>query len=331
VMEANTHRGAEMVRQVLTFARGRDGEHELLDLGRLLREMEKIARQTMPKTIHVSAMVPPDLWPILGNSTQLHQVLLNLCINARDAMPKGGEITLAADNVSLSTAEAETIPKAAPGDYVMLLVSDTGIGIAPEALPRIFEPFFTTKEPGKGTGLGLSTIARIVRNHSGFVSVKSEPGAGTHFEVYFPRAESTPAPSLPQRGSPEPLARGSGELILFIDDDRSVCEMVAPILTEHGYKVLSAANGAEALMLFNRHEAEVSLVFTDSAMPEMDGAATLAAIHARRPNLPVILMSGEIDALKQHPPEGVTAFLQKPFRFEQLLSAIAQASRPEST
>ena len=325
VMEASTHRGAEMVRQVLTFARGRESERELLNVGRLVREMENVVRQTLPKSITVTAMVPSDLWPVLGNSTQLHQVLLNLCVNARDAMPGGGELTLVADNVELSPEEAKGFLEAAPGCYVMLLVSDTGTGIPAEVLPRLFEPFFTTKDPGKGTGLGLSTLARIVRNHGGFVSVKSEVGAGTSFEIYFPRAEAPPPTSA--AAAPAELALGRGELLLFADDDRSVREMVGPTLIEQGYRVLSAANGAEALALLSQHHREVRLLLTDLAMPVMDGAATLEAVRARYPSLPVIVMSGSFDPGTERLPAGVTGFLAKPFPLEQLLTAIADALR----
>jgi PAS domain S-box-containing protein len=319
-MEASTHRGADLVRQVLTFARGSEGDRERFDLARLLREIEAILRQTLPKSITVASIVPKDLWPVLGNPTQLHQVLLNLCVNARDAMPKGGELTLAADNVQLSAAEAQTIPQATPGDYVNLLVSDTGTGIAPDVLPRIFDPFFTTKAPGKGTGLGLSTITRIVRSHGGFLTLKSELGSGTTFEVYLPRAEVALAPA--QATVAVPLAAGGGELVLLVDDDRSVREMVGPTLIDHGYRVLSAADGAEALALFERHAGEVTLVLTDLEMPVMDGPAMLRAVRARCPTLPVIIMSGELDAL-----DGVSthAVLRKPFRLEQLLAAIASA------
>jgi PAS domain S-box-containing protein len=325
VMEANTHRGAEMVRQVLTFARGRDGEREVLNAGRLLREMESIARQTLPRSITVQALVPPDLWPVFGNATQLHQVLLNLCINARDAMPKGGTLTLAADNLELDPTEAQAIPNASPGAYVMVLVSDTGTGIPPEILPRIFDAFFTTKGPGKGTGLGLSTIARIVRNHGGFVSVKTEVGAGTSFEIYLPRAERAPAlAAAPVRPSPK-QALGHGELILFIDDDRSVREMVTPTLLEHGYRVVSAANGPEALALLRRDAKDIRLVMTDLAMPEMDGLELLGILRASHPELPVILMSGTLEPGKDQLPPGARAFLAKPFQLEQLLGAIAGA------
>jgi two-component system, cell cycle sensor histidine kinase and response regulator CckA len=290
--------------------------------------MENILRQTMPKSISVQTMVPSDLWPVLGNATQLHQMLLNLCVNARDAMPKGGKLTLAADNVELTPPEAKDIPESRPGSYVMLLVSDTGTGIPPEVLPRIFEAFFTTKAPGKGTGLGLSTIVRIVRNHGGFVAVKSEVEQGSSFEIYLPRAE--PAPTTPAAGFPElsHIKPGQGELILFVDDDRSVREMVAPTLTEQGYRVLTAANGAEALALLVRYEREVRLVLTDVAMPVMDGLEMTAKLHSRFPELPVILMSGTLDTDRERLPGAAVAFLPKPFRLEQLLAAVADCLAP---
>jgi PAS domain S-box-containing protein len=325
VMETSTHRGADMVRQVLTFARGRDGERELLEMGRLLRDMESILRQTMPKSVTVEALIPSDLWLVQGNATQLHQALLNLCVNARDAMPSGGRLTLAADNVELTAEEARDIPDALPAPYVMLLVSDTGTGIPPDILPNIFEAFFTTKAPGKGTGLGLSTIVRIVRNHGGCITVKSEVGAGTTFELYLPKAEPEPPTRAAKIPEVSALKRGHGELLLFIDDDQSVREMVAPALTEQGYHVLTAANGAEALALLERQERELRLVLTDIAMPIMDGLEVIEKLHARRPDLPFVLISGTFDVEKQRPPPGVIAVLTKPFQLEQLLAVTAEA------
>jgi PAS domain S-box-containing protein len=324
VIETNTHRGADMVRQVLTFARGREGDRELLDVGRILREMEHIARQTMPKTIEVSVLAPPDLWPVVGNPTQLHQILLNLCINARDAMPEGGQLTLAADNVDLSAAEAQSIPNAIPGAYVMMLVSDTGTGIAPEILPRLFEPFFSTKGPGQGTGLGLSTVARIVRNHGGFVSVKSELKVGSTFEIYFPRAETEPAPA--PRPATHQLPRGHGEWILLLEDDRSVRDMVASSLGEYGYCVASASTGAEARTLLREHERDLRLILT---VPSHNGSGALQTICANCPGAPVILMSGEIESPTMSPGEGAVAYLSKPFSLENLLNTVAKALQPK--
>jgi PAS domain S-box-containing protein len=186
-IEAGARRGAAMVGQVLAFARGRDDTRELIDPGTLLRELERILSQSLPSGIRLDILTPPDLWPVLGNATQLQQVLLNLCLNARDAMPHGGDLTVAADNVSLDDGEARDIPGGRPGDHLMVLVADTGAGMSPEVLGRLFEPFFTTKAPDKGTGLGLATSLQIVRGHGGFLHVRSEPGVGTTFELYLPK------------------------------------------------------------------------------------------------------------------------------------------------
>jgi len=318
VMEANTRRGADMVRQVLLFSRGRGGEKELLSLGGLVREMERIVRRTFPKSINVAALVPADLWPVIGNATQLHQVLLNLCVNARDAMPRGGELTLAADNVELVAGEARQIPNGAPGRFVMLIVSDTGSGIAPEILPRIFEPFFTTKPAEQGTGLGLSTLVRIVTQHGGFVNVKSEPGRGTTFEIYVPCATLAPTAEIKRVPTAE-LPRGNGELILVVDDEESVREMVSLGLTAQGYRVITAANSAEAIALFEQRGGEVRLVLLDTNMPVLDGRATIPLLRAQAPTVPIVLMSGEVEAISN---TDTIARLAKPFQLEELLRTI---------
>jgi two-component system, cell cycle sensor histidine kinase and response regulator CckA len=318
VMEENTHRGADMVRQVLLFSRGRDNEKEPLALGGLVREMERIVRQTFPKSINVAALVPADLWPVLGNATQLHQVLLNLCVNARDAMPRGGELTLAADNVELGADEARQIPNGKPGRFVMLIVSDTGSGIPPEILPRIFEPFFTTKPVGQGTGLGLSTLMRIVSQHGGFVNVKSEPDRGATFEIYLPCATLAPARDT-KRVSPTELPRGNGELILVVDDEQAIREMVSLGLTSQGYRVIAAANGADAISIFEQRAGEVRLVLLDTDMPVLNGRNTIPFLRAQAPVVPIILMSGELDALSK---ADTTVTLVKPFQLEELLLMI---------
>jgi len=320
VMEENTHRSADMVRQVLLFSRGRDSERAALSLASLVRELERIVRQTFPKSINVAALVPDDLWPVVGNATQLHQVLLNLCVNARDAMPEGGELTLAADNVELAAEEARQIPNGTPGRFVMLLVSDTGLGIAPEVLPRIFEPFFTTKPVGQGTGLGLSTMARIVSQHGGFVNVKSEPGRGATFEIYLPCATTAPTGDT-ARLARAGLPRSNGELILVVDDEQSVREMISLGLTTQGYRVLTAANGADAIALFERRAGEVCLVLLDSDMPMLNGKATIPFLRASSPAVPIVLMSGQMNAgsAAESLPK-----LVKPFKLEELLNTVAR-------
>jgi CheY-like chemotaxis protein len=304
---------------VLLFSRGRDGEREPLAPGALLREMERIARQTFPKNLNLAALAPADLWPVLGNATQLHQVLLNLCVNARDAMPAGGELTLAADNVELTTDEAAQIPNSRPGKFVMLLVADTGAGIPPEILPRIFEPFFTTKAADKGTGLGLSTTARIINAHSGFVNVRSEPGSGTSVEIYLPAAAIAPATDA-QKISPAAWPRGNGELILIVDDEQSVREMISLALTAQGFRVLTAANGAEAVTLAQQHAAELKLVLLDDDMPVMSGRSALPQLRAFAPGARIVLMSGEAGSFSET--DGVKP-LSKPFELETLLKIVA--------
>ncbi len=315
LMETNTHRGADMVRQVLLFARGRGGDSERIELSPLVKELEKLVCETFPKNIGVDAFLPDDLWQVLGNSTQLHQVLLNLSVNARDAMPEGGRLSFVADNVKLTEAEAATIPAGQPGEFVSLLVSDTGTGMPPEVRAKMFEPFFTTKGEGQGTGIGLSTVLRIVKAHGGFLRAESEAGQGTAFEVFLPRA--TEVVAVETAGPVEKLPRGAGELILVADDEKAIRELVAAELTAFGYRVLTATNGVEAVVQFRAHVEEVRLFITDSAMPVMDGNQAVAELRKLKPGLPVILTSGELDADKA---DGVV--VNKPFALEELLGAI---------
>jgi CheY-like chemotaxis protein len=304
-----------MVRQVLLFARGRGGDFERIELGALVKELEKLVRETFPKNIGVDTFLPDDLWPVRGNSTQLHQVLLNLSVNARDAMPEGGKLSFVADNVELTETEAAAIPAGQPGEFVSLLVSDTGTGMPPEVRAKMFEPFFTTKGEGQGTGIGLSTVLRIVKAHGGFLRVESETGQGTAFEVFLPRATEVVAAET--AGPVEKLPRGAGELILVADDEKAIRELVAAELTAFGYRVLTATNGAEALAQFRAHADEVRLLITDSAMPVMDGHQAVAELRKLKPGLPVILTSGELEADKA---DGVV--VNKPFALEELLTAI---------
>lgn len=321
VMEQNTQRGADMVRQVLLFCRGNSSERQALFLGKLMRDMEQMIRQTFPRSINLAVLAPADLWPVLANATQMHQVLLNLCVNARDAMPAGGELTLAADNVELSVDEASHISGGSPGSYVMLLVSDTGSGIPPELLPRIFEPFFTTKPANRGTGLGLSTVARIVGQHQGFINVKSEAGQGTSFEIYLPRANTAAGVEAKQTAAPE-TRRGQGELILVADDEQAVLEMVSLALSEQGYSVITASNGAEAATKAESSNGAVRLALLDTDMPVMSGPQVTSILRTRVPNLPVILMSGEAELNSQA--LGAST-LAKPFQLHELLDVVARS------
>lgn len=316
LMETSTHRGADMVRQVLLFARGRGGEFERLEPGLLVKELEKMVRETFPKNIMVDSFLPADLWAIRGNPTQLHQILLNLCVNARDAMPDGGKLSIVADNVELTTAEAVQIHEARAGQFVSLLVSDTGTGMPPEVRAKIFEPFFTTKGEGRGTGIGLSTVLRLVKAHEGFLRVESEPGGGTAFEIFLPRASDAVAVS---ERSEITVTRGSGETILLADDEQAIRELLTAELTSAGYRILAAANGAEAVALFRKHHSEIRLFITDGSMPVLDGRGAIAALRELRPDLPVILTSGDSGDNRQN-----VCVVNKPFSLEDILVSIQQ-------
>lgn len=327
VMETNTHRSADMVRQVLLFARGRNAQVERLKLGPLVKELEKIVRETFPKNVQVESFVAADLWPVRGNLTQLHQVLLNLCVNARDAMPQGGRLSFAADNIELSESDAAKITDARPGAYVSLIVSDTGTGMSPEVQARIFEPFFTTKGEGRGTGIGLSTVMRIVKGHGAFLRLESEPGQGTTFEIFLPRAAKAAAVVTTSIGMQAP--RGRGELILIADDEQAIRELVQEGLTAHGYTVIAVSNGEEALQSFQNQSAEIRLFMSDNDMPVMDGMRAIAEIRKLRSGLPVILTSGESPA-ENRPVSDNVWILSKPFALEDLLATVHQIlSRPQ--
>lgn len=324
LMESSTQRGADIVRQVLLFARGRQGGRERLDLPPLINEMVKLVRETFPKTIIVNAHIADDLWPVRGNTTEIHQVLLNLCVNARDAMPGGGTLNLALDNVELSEDEACKIAGAKAGQFVSLLVSDSGMGIPPEALPRIFEAFFTTKAEGEGTGLGLSTTLRIVKAHGGFLTVQTQPGEGASFEVYLPRFAGAVADEAPVPVTVPP--RGCGELILVAEDDEAVREILRRSLEEHGYRVLTAANGVEAVSEFKRHSAELAMIISDESMPVMDGAKAVAAILATGAKLPAIMLTGGGDFQIQNrgADRAGVEYLSKPVELDVLLHAVSR-------
>jgi CheY-like chemotaxis protein len=232
-------------------------------------------------------------------------------------MPNGGQLSFAADNVELPAAEAATIPEGRPGQFVSLLISDTGTGIPPEILAKIFEPFFTTKGEGQGTGIGLSTVLRLVKAHQGFLRVESEPGQGTAFEIFLPRALAS---VVPAEQAPATLARGNGEMILIADDEQAIRELLTAELTSSGYRILSAADGAEAVKLFGEHRDEIKLFITDGAMPVLDGLRAVAAVRKMNPRLPVILTSGEAEGLN----DSQVAVVHKPFSLEDILASIQQ-------
>jgi signal transduction histidine kinase/CheY-like chemotaxis protein len=324
-LEASAHRGASIVQQVLSFARGVEGEKAVLQVKHPLNEVLKIAKDVFPRTIEIRSHFEQDLWPVTGDATQLHQVFMNLVVNARDAMPNGGRITIESRNTQIDENYARMQPEAKPGPYVVISVSDTGTGIAPAVLPKIFEPFFTTKDIGKGTGLGLSTAAGIVRSHNGFLAVYSELGQGSSFKVYLPAAESRPESQPEQRGTAA-LPQGHGEMVMVVDDEAAIREIIKVTLENNGYKVITANDGTEAVAAFATQKRKVHAVMVDLMMPFMDGIATIRALQKMQPTTKVIGISGLMDQARigQLNEIGGVCFLAKPFTTEQILAMLAK-------
>jgi CheY-like chemotaxis protein len=321
-IEGSAERGAGIVRQVLTFARGVAGERMLLQPRHLVNELVKILSQTFPKNISVRTKMPRDLWMMSGDATQIHQVLLNLCVNARDSMPDGGSIIIGADNVMLDSSSTAISPFAKPGPHIVLQVTDTGTGIPPEVVQRIYDPFFTTKDPGKGTGLGLSTARGIVKNHNGFITIETGMGEGTTFKVFLP-ANITGSPGIEKPDAP-PIPAGSGEIVLVVDDETPVRNIATRTLESHGYQVITAEDGSDALAIYFQQRTEINLVLTDFTMEQMDGLQLVRALRRLNPNVRIIVSSGQLNdenhaAFQTH---GVHTFLDKPYKPEQMLQAV---------
>jgi PAS domain S-box-containing protein len=316
--------GADLIRQILTFARGLEGERVPVQTKHLIGQTSKVLLQTLPKSITVTSTVASDLWAVFAEVTQLHQVLMNLCINARDAMPSGGKLTISARNEQIDEEDLQTNAEASVGPHIVIEVSDTGHGISEEIRDKIFEPFFTTKEIGKGTGLGLSMVAAIVRNHGGFIKINSEVGMGTLFKIYFPAIPSKKGEAAPEKMKTLPV--GAGELILVVDDEAAVREIAKVTLESYGYRVLEAVNGAEAVAAYSLHKDEIRLVISDMDMPVMNGAAMVSSLQQINPDVRVISASGMMAPGKaaqnadRNSPFRVA--LPKPFTAAELLRSV---------
>jgi len=324
VLRTNAERGGDMVRQVLSFARGVEGERVALQPKHLIKEIVKILRETLPKSIEISFQIPNDLWIISADATQMHQVLMNLCVNARDAMPEGGSIAIKAANAFVDENYARMHLEAKPGRFISISVSDTGPGMTSEIQSRIFEPFFTTKEMTKGTGLGLSTALTIVKSHGGFINVYSELHKGSQFTLYLPAVDMPGAADAAVLQTDLPL--GHGELILVVDDEESIREITRGTLETFGYKVLTASDGTEALALYADKKNEIAVVLTDMVMPFMDGPATIRALQRMNPKVRIIAASGLGAGQRagEGVLEGVSVFLNKPYTAEKLLNTLAR-------
>ncbi len=316
-------RGAEMVRQLLIFARGSDGRRVRVGLRSIAADTQKMVRETFPKNISVELTAVEGLWDVEADTTQMHQLLTNLCVNARDAMPDGGHLSIGLENTVLDEVYTGMNLEAHPGPYILLRVEDTGAGMHPDVLDRIFEPFYTTKEVGKGTGLGLSTVHAIVRGHRGFIHVYSELGKGSKFKIYLPAAQAI---TDNERAKAElyPLPRGQGELILVVDDEELIRNVARRMLERYGYRVVTAPNGAEAVAIYAQMPGQIALVLTDMSMPVMDGPATIVALRSIDPAVRIIGSSG-LNAngnVAKAMDAGVQVFVPKPYTAEAMLRTI---------
>lgn len=320
-MRASARHAGGMVKQLLTFAKGADGERVQILPSHLLTEISALVRGTFPKNIRFELSSPARLSPIVGDPTQLHQVLLNLCVNARDAMPNGGMLRVEAEVVDIDATYAEPY-SASPGRYLAWRVIDTGTGIPPDLLDRIFEPFFTTKAPEKGTGLGLSTLLGIVKSHRGFVAVQSTVGRGTTVTVHLPVGEGRGAAG--QAADSSVSFRGNGETILVLDDVESVREVSRAVLTHLNFNVLTACEAADALVLLAEHKAAVSLIITDFHMPHLDGLNFARIAKRMVPGVPIIVSSGRVNETdaREFRQVGCSAILEKPYTQRTLVDAL---------
>lgn len=313
-------RGAELIKQVLTFARGNDAREVPLNPSQIVREVEQIIYDTFPRNIHCEIKVPADLLHIKADPTQLHQMLMNLCVNARDAMPGGGTLSIHVENRIVDEVYSGMSMDARPGSYVVFVVSDTGVGISRELHDRIFEPFFSTKDIGQGTGLGLSTTFAIVKDHRGFLDMESEPGKGSVFRAYLP-AIQVPEPNHEAAPTPDRLPVGHGETILVVDDEENIRDVTRKALERFGYRVLTAANGAEGVSLYVQNQCDIAVVLTDMSMPVMDGPAMIFALKSINPQVHIIGSSGltSEDSAAKAIRTGVDRFVPKPYTASALL------------
>ncbi len=326
-IENNSKRGAALVKQVLQFARGIDGQRTVVQMNHLFSEIQQIVQETFPKSIELTEHIQPELWAVIGDATHLHQLLINLVVNARDAMPKGGHIEISAENLLIDEDYARMNLDAHVSPYIAITVADTGMGMRSEIIDRIFEPFFTTKEIGKGTGLGLSTAKGIIQSHGGFVTVTSQVGKGTEFKVYLPAVEVAKTPLVEDLE----LFKGNGELILVVDDETRILETTKILLEVYNYRVLTASNGIEAIALYVQHEDEISVVLMDMMMPLMDGATAITTLQKINSQVKVVAVSGLNVSEKLAKIPGVKNFIGKPYTTKELLQTLHSILVQKST
>lgn len=323
-VEASAKRGADLVKQILSFARGVEGERTLIQVGPVIKDIQTLIQDTFPKNIRCASALASDMPSFLGDPTQLHQILLNLCVNARDAMPGGGSLSITAKSITLDESAAAMQIDAKPGTYVSISVKDTGMGIPPEIMDKVFDPFFTTKEVGKGTGLGLSTVLAITKSHGGFIQIISEPGQGTIFTVCLPAVCDVEKDVEKEPQIDIPMRHGGGELILIVDDEDNVRTITQQTLETLGYRTMAAADGVEAVALYSRHNTEIAAVLTDMMMPIMSGPATIQVLQRINPAVKIIAASGitHNGGLAKAAEMGIKHLLPKPYSAQTVMNTL---------
>lgn len=329
ILKNSAKRASEIVNQVLLFAKGKEGERRPLQIRHLIKEIRSFVHKTFPNSIKVSVNVPQDMWLVKGDETQLHQVFMNLFVNARDAMPDGGKLTISSTNLQLDQAFVSNHIDAQAGPYVLVTVADTGVGISPDKLDRIFDPFFSTKQAQGGTGLGLSTVHGIIKSHGGFITIYTEVGKGSQFKVYLPATDSGERVEQENISSPS----GQGECVLVVDDDAPIRDIAQSVLSIHNYKVLVATDGIDALAQYTEHKSDIKVVLMDMTIPNLDSATAIQVMQKINPQVKIIAVSGlpgnEQIALTLG--ESVKTFLPKPYDSSALLVAIHNVLQVDST
>jgi PAS domain S-box-containing protein len=317
IIENNAKQGAALVKQLLSFAKGVEGKYTILQVNDLIKDTIQFAKQTLSKSIKFSTHLSPKLFPVYGDKTQLHQVVMNLVVNAADAMPNGGHLSISAENLYIDENIRQINCHAKVGNYIVITVRDTGTGMSPEIVEKIFEPFFTTKDFGKGTGLGLSTVQGIIKSHKGFINVDSKVGKGSKFQIFLP--------SLNQeisllKSDDNKMYQGRGEVILLVDDEAQIIEVTKTILENYNYQIITARNGKEAIDIYTQNQDEIKLVLMDIMMPEMDGNAAICKLKEINPQVKIIACSGR--NIEPDNEAQVAAILLKPYSNQELLEKL---------
>lgn len=319
-LNCSAQRGTKLVRQIVSFSRNSSGFRHVLSVSELLDEIERIIAQTLPRSINIQRKISSNLWLVNGDDTQLHQVFMNLCVNARDAMPEGGELCIIAENLLVDQPYQQMHPSLSLGPYVVVTVSDTGVGIASQTLERIFDPFFTTKSSGNGTGLGLAAVMGIAKSHGGLVEVQSAVGNGSQFRVYLPATSE----AADKTTAPLEMLQGQQELILVVDDESEICKVIRASLENYGYRVLTAEDGIGAIALLAEYRTDIDCVLIDLMMPGMDGRKAIPLLKRLNADIPIVAMTGAVSQASDVELEKLTlqGQLIKPFTTYDLLALL---------